>query len=151
MIREAVGFKRTRVGEFHLRLWRRSPDPLLLGSIRRNLELVLVARIADLLAYQVSAQAILVVGLLRRRKGFSPLFDATRGRVGPLDGGRWPSWAGSLSVRTNTAFGALHRPPPKRLCLRLRMRVRGRRDRDASRRKGGLGREIRGFGGQGAV
>ena len=100
MIREAVGFKRTRVGEFHLWLWCRSPDPLLLGSVRRNLELALVARIADLLAYQVSAQAILVVGLLRRRKGFSPLFDATRGRDG-ASGRRAVAFMGWFLVRAD--------------------------------------------------
>ena len=82
MIREAIGFEHTRVGEFHLRLWCRSPEPLLFGSIRRNLELVLVAKIAVFLTYQFSAQAILVAGPSTATKGVHPIDRCHAGQGG---------------------------------------------------------------------
>ena len=64
MIREAIRFGRTRVGELRPRLYRRSPAPLLFGSAGRNLEPVAMAGIADLLPCELAALAFLVSGLL---------------------------------------------------------------------------------------
>ena len=81
---------------------------------------------ADLLAYRFSALAFLVAGLLRERKVFSPLFGATRGRVGALDAdsglhGLIP--CPCAPFRQGTALRALYRVPAKRRCLRLRPHV----------------------------
>ena len=64
MIREAIRFGRTRVGELRSRLYCRSPAPLLFGSASRNLEPVTMAMRADLLPHELAALAFLVSGLL---------------------------------------------------------------------------------------
>ena len=123
MIYAAIRFERTRVEELPRELYCRSQASLLFGSADRNLEPVAMARIADLLPCELAALAFLVQTFLSGN-WWSACCSMQRGAGwGALGGGRWPSWADSLSVAGHSSGGPTTASrPPKRRGLRLRPR-----------------------------